>query len=161
MPMSSEQSLTIPTARVFTPLLEPSRYKGAHGGRGSGKSHFFAELLVDRHLDRGIRSVCIRENQKSLKESAKRLIEDKIQSLGLTERHGFKVWKESIETPGDGRIIFQGRQDHTAESIKSLEGFHTAWVEEAQTLSATSRQILRPTIRGGSSELWFSWARSR
>lgn len=149
--------LTIPTAKVFAPLLRPSRYKGAWGGRGSGKSHFFAELLVDRHLDQGVRSVCIRENQKSLKESAKRLIEDKIQSLGLTERHGFKIFKEVIETPGDGMILFQGMADHTAESIKSLEGFQTAWVEEAQTLSATSLKLLRPTIRGEGSELWFSW----
>ena len=155
--MSNAQSLTIPTARVFAPLLEPSRYKGAYGGRGSGKSHFFAELLVDRHLDQGMRSVCIRENQKSLKESAKRLIEDKLIDLGLTERHGFKVWKEVIETPGDGMIMFQGMQDHTAESIKSLEGFHTAWVEEAQTLSSTSLKLLRPTIRGDDSEIWFSW----
>jgi phage terminase large subunit len=104
-----------------------------------------------------MRSVCIRENQKSLKESAKRLIEDKLIDLGLTERHGFKVWKEVIETPGDGMIMFQGMQDHTAESIKSLEGFHTAWVEEAQTLSSTSLKLLRPTIRGDDSEIWFSW----
>ena len=150
-------SLTIPTAEAFGPLCQPSRYKGAWGGRGSGKSHFFAELLVDRHTDHGMRSVCIRELQKSLKESAKRLIEDKILSMRLTERHGFKVFKEVIETPGDGIILFQGMQDHTAESIKSLEGFDTAWVEEAQTMSANSLKMLRPTIRGDGSELWFSW----
>lgn len=54
-------------------------------------------------------------------------------------------------------MIFQGMQDHTAESIKSLEGFDRAWVEEAQTLSSESLKLLRPTIRAEGSELWFSW----
>ena len=151
-------SLSIPTAEVFEPLRAPARYKGAYGGRGSGKSHFFAEKLIDDSLyEKGLRSVCIREVQKSLKDSAKRLIEDKLQDMGLGERHGFKVFREVIETPGDGAIVFQGMQDHTAESIKSLEGFGRAWVEEAQTMSANSLKLLRPTIRGENSELWFSW----
>lgn len=102
-------------------------------------------------------SVCIREVQKSLKDSAKRLIENKLQALGLGEADGFKVFTDKIQTPGDGIVIFQGMQDHTAESIKSLEGFKRAWVEEAQTLSATSLSLLRPTIRADQSELWFSW----
>jgi phage terminase large subunit len=108
-------------------------------------------------LDPGTRSVCIREVQKSLKDSAKRLIEDKLGELELGEVDGFKVFREVIETPGDGVITFQGMQDHTAESIKSLEGFRRAWVEEAQTLSARSLSLLRPTIRADGSELWFSW----
>ncbi len=150
--------LKIPTARVFQPLLEPSRYKGAWGGRGSGKSHFFGEKLIDDSLyEPGLLSVCIREVQKSLKDSAKRLLETKLQSLGLGEADGFKVFRDVIQTPGDGIIIFQGMQDHTAESIKSLEGFKRAWVEEAQTLSSTSLKLLRPTIRSEGSELWFSW----
>ena len=156
-PMSTALSLTIPTAKVFVPLLQPSRYKALFGGRGSGKSHFFAELLVDKHLDQGVRSVCVRENQRSLSESAKRLLQDKIEAMGLTERHGFKIWKDRIETPGDGMILFQGMQDHTAESIKSMESIDYCWVEEAQTLSSTSLKLLRPTIRGENSELWFSW----
>jgi phage terminase large subunit len=154
----SSKLLSIPTAEVFEPLLVPSRYKAAHGGRGSGKSHFFGEKLIDDSLyEKGLRSVCIREVQKSLKDSAKRLIEDKLQDMGLGERHGFKVFREVIETPGDGVILFQGMQDHTSESIKSLEGFDRAWAEEAQTLSANSLKLLRPTIRKDGSELWFSW----
>lgn len=150
--------LQIPTARVFKPLLQPARYKGAWGGRGSGKSHFFAGLLIrDSILERGTRSVCIREVQKSLRDSAKRLIEDKLGELGLGEADGFKPFKELIQTPGDGVITFQGMQDHTAESIKSLEGFKRAWVEEAQSLSARSLSLLRPTIRAEGSQLLFSW----
>lgn len=149
-------TITIPSARRFGPLMQPSRYKGAHGGRGSGKSHFFAELLVERCLMYpGTRAVCIREVQKSLKESAKRLIEDKISALGVS--HEFRVQNEQIGTPGDGVIIFVGMRDHTSESVKSLEGFNIAWVEEAQTLSKKSLDMLRPTIRTRGSELWFSW----
>lgn len=157
------RKLTIETAAIFQPLLTPARYKAAYGGRGSGKSHFFAELGVEDALrapgeiGEGLRVVCVREIQKSLKESAKRLLESKISSLRLTEADGFKVYTDRIATPGDGTIIFQGMQDHTAESIKSLEGFHRAWVEEAQSLSARSLELLRPTIRASKSELWFSW----
>jgi phage terminase large subunit len=148
--------LRIPTAPVFRPLLEPARYKGAYGGRGSGKSHFFGELMVERCLMYpGTLAVCIREVQRSLVQSSKRLIETKIQELGVGSQ--FNVFHDRIETPGDGLIIFQGMQDSTAESIKSLEGYRVAWTEEAQTLSHRSLQLLRPTIRAEGSELWFSW----
>lgn len=150
--------LDIETPEVFEPLCQPSPYKGAWGGRGSGKSYFFADKLIeDAVYQKGLLSVCIREIQKDLKDSAKRLIESRLTHYGLGEADGFKIFKTEIQTPGDGIIIFHGMQDHTAESIKSLEGFHRAWVEEAHTLSATSLQILRPTIRVKDSELWFSW----
>jgi phage terminase large subunit len=149
--------LAIETAEAFEPLLVPSRYKGAYGGRGSGKSHFFAGMLVEEHFrNPGMRSVCIREVQKSLKDSAKKLIEDKIAEMGLGGS-GFACLEHETRTPGGGLIIYQGMQDHTAESIKSLEGFDRAWVEEAQTLSSRSLSLLRPTIRAPGSELWFSW----
>lgn len=154
-------SLDIHTARVFTPLLEPRRYKGAKGGRGSGKSHFFAELLVERCvMDSNTRAVCIREIQSTLKESSKRLIEDKIKALNV-ERY-FEPLHDCIHVlDGAGRrrgiIIFMGMQNHTSTSIKSLEGYDIAWVEEAQSLSVTSLKLLRPTIRKKGSELWFSW----
>lgn len=149
-------ALEIKTAEVFEPLLQPARYKGAYGGRGSGKSHFFAEMLVEDSLRfPGLRSVCIREVQKTLAQSAKRLIEDKIALLGVGRY--FDVQRDLVGTPGGGLIIFQGMQDHTAESIKSLEGFNRAWIEEAQTLSTRSLTLLRPTIRAEGSEIWASW----
>lgn len=148
-------TLNIPTARVFLPLLQPSRYKGAWGGRGSGKSHFFAGLAVERCIEfSGQRILCVREVQKSLRDSAKRLIEDKIREF---EAPGFEILDKVIRTPGGGEINFVGMQDHTAESIKSLEGYDVAWVEEARSLSPTSLRLLRPTIRKPGSELWFSW----
>lgn len=150
--------LEIQTPRAFAPFLGPKRYKAAYGGRGSGKSHFFAEEIVDTAIrKKGLRVVCVREVQKSLKESAKRLIEDKITLHGVWPLFGGKPRNDHITTPGGGVILFQGMQDHTAESIKSLEGFDIAWVEEAQTLSDLSLEFLRPTIRKPGSELWFSW----
>lgn len=155
--------LKIETAEVFSPLLEPSRYKGAWGGRGSGKSHFFGGMLVEDHLTafgdtgEGMRSVCIREVQKDLAQSSKALIEAKLRQFGLGEAQGFKVFRDVIQTPGDGVIIFKGMQDYTAESVKSLEDFKRAWWEEAQTATAHSLNLLRPTIRAPGSQLWFTW----
>ena len=150
----TRRAVQIETARVFQPLLEPARYKGAWGGRGSGKSHFFAGLLVEECLaTKGTLAIGVREVQKSLKESAKRLIEAKLAEYGIGEADGFKIYEDRIRTPGDGVIGFQGMQDHTAESVKSLEGYRLAWVEEAQTLSARSLTLLRPTIRASGSEL--------
>jgi phage terminase large subunit len=147
---------TIEIAPVFEPLLSPSRYKGAFGGRGSGKSQFFADLMMIYAVSKpGFRALCCREVQKSLKESAKRLIEIKIQERGLGKL--FEVQEAQIKTPGGGLIAFAGLQDHTSESIKSYEGFDVAWIEEAQTVSERSLNLLRPTIRAPGSEIWASW----
>jgi phage terminase large subunit len=157
------RTLRLETSAVFEPLLAPSRYKGAWGGRGSGKSHFFAEKLIEDAMaepgdsGEGLRSVCIREVQKDLAQSSKLLIETKLNHHGLTEVDGFKVYRDVIQTPKDGLMIFKGMNDYTADSIKSLEGFKRAWWEEAQTATAHSLNLLRPTLRATGSELWFSW----
>jgi phage terminase large subunit len=152
----SSTTLEIPTARIFSPLLNDARYKGAWGGRGSGKSHFFAGLVIEKCLMKpGSRILCVREVQKSLKESAKRLLEDKIREFGLGGQ--FDCIETEIKTPGGGVISFTGMKDHTAESVKSYEGYDVAWVEEAQSVSPRSLALLRPTIRSSGSELWFSW----
>lgn len=155
----SSSVLQIETPEVFLPLLQPARYKGAHGGRGSGKSHFFGEMLIEECLIQPTRAVCVREIQKSLEQSVKRLLEDKINRLGVASR--FRVLDTRIEVDNGGLIVFQGMQNHTADSIKSLEGFRVAWVEEAQSLSQRSLDLLRPTIRMPGSELWFSWNPSK
>jgi phage terminase large subunit len=151
----SLSTLRIETPAVFAPLLNPARYKGAHGGRGSGKSHFFGELLIERSIIEKTDAVCVREVQKSLDQSVKKLLESKIESMnaGLY----FDVQDKKILSKKGGLIIFQGMQNHTADSIKSLEGYDIAWVEEAQSLSQRSLDLLRPTIRKQNSELWFSW----
>jgi phage terminase large subunit len=144
------------------PLLAPTdsagktaRYLGIHGGRGSGKSHFFGELLIERSIIEKTDAVCIREKQKSLDQSVKKLLEEKIQTMNAGAY--FEVQDKKIHSSNGGLIIFQGMANTTAESIKSLEGYDIAWVEEAQTLSQRSMDMLRPTIRKPSSQLWFSW----
>jgi len=156
--------LQIPTAEVFEPLLAEARDKGAWGGRGSGKSHFFAGLMIEDCLaepgnnkGEGLRGVCIREVQKDLAQSSKLLIESKLSELSLGEADGFKVFRDVIRTPGDGLLIFKGMQDYTAESIKSLEGFKRAWWEEAQSATKHSIKLLRPTMRAPGSQMWWSW----
>jgi phage terminase large subunit len=151
------KSLEIKTPEWSLPLLEASRYKGAWGGRGSGKSHMFAEMMLEEHIiNQSQSSVCVREIQKSLNQSVKRLLEMKIQEMNAGAY--FEVQDAVIKSKkADGRIIFQGMQNHTADSIKSLEGYDRAWVEEAQSLSQTSLDLLRPTIRKPGSELWFTW----
>ncbi|MBX9853907.1 MAG: PBSX family phage terminase large subunit [Gemmatimonadaceae bacterium] len=152
---------TLPVARTMPAWAEPlrgaRRYKGAKGGRGSGKSHFFAEELVERAVENpDYRAVCVREIQRSLEFSAKALIEKKIRTLGVSSQ--FEVTSRLIRRRGgSGLIIFEGLQDHTADTLKSLEGFDLAWVEEAQSLSERSIDILLPTIRAPGSEVWFSW----
>ena len=155
--MPQKIELEIQTPAWAVPLLQPSRYKGASGGRSSGKSHFYAELAVEEMVcDPGLHVVCIREVQRSLKFSAKSLVESKIHALGVTDL--FQVLSTEIRRRnGNGIMIFAGMQDHTADSLRSLEGFGRAWVEEAHSLSDRSLNLLLPTIRAPDSEIWFSW----
>lgn len=148
-------TLQIQTPRVYAPLLADARYKGAYGGRGSGKSHFFAEMVLEECIREKTDVVCLREIQKSLKFSVKKLLENKISSMNAGAY--FEVQNEQIKSSSGGVIIFQGMQDHTSDSIKSLEGFKIAWFEEAQTASQRSLDLLRPTIRSPGSQLLFTW----
>jgi len=148
--------LKLKVPRKLQPLLLPRRYKGAYGGRGGAKSHFFAEQVISRCLQSTTRVVCIREVQNSIKDSVKQLLSDKITALGVQSY--FDIVQDEIRCVKNGSIItFKGMQSYNATNIKSLEGYDVAWVEEAQTLSHGSLKLLRPTIRKEGSELWFSW----
>ncbi len=154
--------LDIPTPRKYLPLLAEKapdgnypRYLCVHGGRGSGKSHFFGEMMIERSATSTIDAVCIREVQRTLNQSVKKLLEGKIQSLNAGAY--FEVQDKRILSAHGGQIIFEGMQNHTADSIKSLEGYGVAFIEEAQSLSQRSLDLLRPTIRTPKSQLWFGW----
>lgn len=152
--------LRIEVPRKLKPLLQRKRYKGAYGGRGGAKSHFFAEQIAVRCGTSPTRAVCIREVQKSIKDSVRQLIVDKILQHGLEDV--LEILESEIRgkegTPAEGSlIVFKGMQSYNAANIKSLEGFDIAWCEEAQTLSQASLDMLRPTLRKPGSELWFSW----
>jgi len=150
------RNLDIQTPPAFLPLLPPRQFKGARGGRGGSKSHFFAGLLVEEMLSQHTRAACVREVQDSIKDSVKQLIEDKIQTYGAASR--FKITeREIVSQKTDSLVIFRGLQNHTATSIKSLEGFNRAWYEEAQSLSQKSLELATNTFRKPNTEQWFSW----
>jgi phage terminase large subunit len=147
--------LKVEVPRKLKPLLGQARYKGAYGGRGGAKSHFFAEQVILKAYVSPARIVCIREVQNSIKDSVKQLLIDKINKFDLME--SFEVLEQEIRGPFGSMIIFKGMQSYNASNIKSLEGYDVVWVEEAQTLSQHSLDMLRPTLRKPESELWFSW----
>ncbi|MCH7499418.1 MAG: terminase [Nitrospinae bacterium] len=147
------QKIKIPVA--FSELLTPSRYKAYHSGRGAAKSHSGASAALIRGGERKLRIGCFREVQLSIKDSIKQLLDDKIAAYGLG---GFY---ESLQNEIRGRngtnFIFAGLGKMTTDQIKSMEGLDIALVEEAQTISARSLEVLIPTIRNAGSELWFFW----
>lgn len=155
-PFSSPLSiLNVEVSRALAPLLQPSRYKAARGGRGGAKSHFYAEQIIARCFRQKTRVACIREVQATIKDSVRELLIQKIQKLGLGKH--FEILETEIRGPRGSLIVFKGMQSYNAENIKSLEDFDIAWVEEAQTFSEKSLRLLRPTIRKEGSEIWFSW----
>jgi phage terminase large subunit len=146
--------MKIATPDPFEGLSTPSRYKAYYGGRGAGKSHAFATELVLRGAQRARTILCCRETQVSIRDSVKRLLEQKIRTTGLA--HLYASTKEEIRGLNGTLFLFHGLRANL-DSIRSLEGVDIAWVEEAASLSQASLDILIPTIRKEGSEIWFSW----
>ena len=134
-------SIRVEVPRKLKPLLYPKRYKGAYGGRGGAKSHFFAEQALVKCYAAPVRVVCIREIQDSIRDSVRQLLVDKIQKLGMGTF--FTVLESEVRGANGSLIIFKGMQSYNAETIKSLEAYDIAWVEEAQTLSQRSTSSLK------------------
>lgn len=146
--------LEIP-AKMLPFQTKKKRHKIARGGRGSAKSWSIARILAIRGYAEPTRWLCCRETQKSIKESSHRLLADQIQALGLGSF--YDVQRDAIKGPNGTEFSFAGLKEHTADSIKSYEGFDGAWIEEAHTVSDRSAQVLIPTIRKAGSELWWSY----
>lgn len=145
--------LTAEIPEAFEGLLEPHRYKVFYGGRGGAKSQTFAIVLLLMGMQKPIRVLCAREVQKSIKDSVKRLLDDEISRLGLG---GFYTSLEAEIRGANGTLfVFYGL--HNMSSLKSMKGLTYCWVEEAESISDRSLDILRPTIREPGSELWFSF----
>jgi phage terminase large subunit len=136
-------------------LFEPSRYKVARGGRGSGKSWGVARALLLRGTQKPTRVLCTREVQKSIQQSVHQLLKDQIEALGLASF--YEVLTTEIRGKNGSAFHFGGLSDQTAESLKSFEGVDVCWVEEAQAVSKRSWDILIPTIRKESSEIWITY----
>jgi hypothetical protein len=144
---------SIPEA--FGGLFDAARYKAYYGGRGSGKSHSLAAALLIEGAKRPLRILCAREVQRSIKDSVKQLLDDKIEVMDIGSF--YTSTRDEIRGQNGTSFIFAGLGQMTAEQIKSMEGIDRVWVEESQTISARSLEILIPTIRKTGSELWFSW----
>jgi len=137
-------------------LTEQRRYKSIRGGRGSGKSHTVARALLAKGASiPGFRVACCREVQKSIEGSVKRLLDDLIAEYELHDY--FESQRTKIITALGGEFTFHGLREHNSDAIKSLEGCHVAWLEEAQRISERSWQILTPTMRMDDSEIWATW----
>ena len=133
----------------------PVRWRAAYGGRGSAKSHSLAAALLVKGVQGTLRVGCYREIQKSIKDSVKRLLDDKIRDMELSE------WYESTDTEIRGKrnntlFIFNGLRSNP-DAVKSTEGLDVAAVFEANKVSQRSWDLLIPTVRKPGSEIWAEW----
>ena len=135
------------------PLLRPKKFKVIYGGRGSGKSMTVADLLLLKCKTEGARISGMREHMNSIDDSVHALFEDEINRLEL---EGFEVLRSDITSDTGGAIRYKGLA-RNPESVKSMHGFDIFWVEEAATLSKRSLDLLIPTLRAESSELWLTF----
>ena len=136
-------------------LFRPARYKVARGGRGSAKSWSFARALLLMGVQKKLRVLCAREIQLSIKQSVHKLLKDQIERLGLGKH--YTVLETEIRAKNGTEFAFTGLSTLTVETIKSFEGYDICWVEEGQTISKRSWEILIPTIRKEGSEIWISY----
>lgn len=133
---------------------ESPRYLAIHGGRGGGKSRSIATALVLRAARNPLRILCAREIQKSIRDSVKRLLDDEIKRCGLS---AFYTSTETEIRGANGSLFLFAGLRANVDSIKSLEGVDVAWIEEAQSVSQASLDVLIPTIRKPGSQVVFSW----
>jgi phage terminase large subunit len=143
--------LTLPGKLEFLETLK-RRYKVVIGGRGSAKSQSISDLCIKDSQVSGLKIGCFREFQNSIEDSVHSLLKDEIKRLGA---EGFNVQATQITNSSGGMFKFRGLA-RNADAMKSMHGFKRFWVEEAQTISADSLQLLTPTLREEDSEIWMS-----
>ena len=144
----------LPEKLIFL-VTSQSRYKIARGGRGSAKSWSFARALLTMGASKRYRFLCAREVQRSIKDSVHKLLKDQIETLKLGSF--YQVLETEIRGRNGTEFAFTGLSTLTVDTIKSFEGVDICWVEEGQTVSKRSWDILIPTIRKDDSEIWVSY----
>jgi phage terminase large subunit len=132
-------------------LFKPKRYKVLYGGRGAAKSWGVARALLIQAMQKKLLILCAREFQNSIEDSVHKLLSDQIEKMGLSKFYTIK--NNEIEGSNGSRFIFRGLKMNV-NSIKSFEAVDIVWVEEAQTVSKNSWDVLIPTIRRPNSEIW-------
>ena len=150
--MTALQKVDIPGK--FQALIQPARYKVFYGGRGGAKSWAVARVLLGMAASRRLRILCARELQTSIADSVHRLLADQIYAMGLQQN--FEIVKTAIRSTTGSEFLFKGLR-MSIQEIKSTEGVDICWVEEAQSVSADSWDILIPTIRKQGSEIWVTF----
>lgn len=141
----------------FRPLFDTNwREAAVYGGRYSLKSHTIARYLLIRARQKRTRVACFREFQNSIAESSHQLLADLIKMYDLSE---FEVTNNAIVNRVNGSdFLFKGLWNNE-QSIKSIEGIDIAWVEEAQTVSTNSIEVLTPTVRKEGSQIVYTYNR--
>ncbi|WP_310607090.1 PBSX family phage terminase large subunit [Buttiauxella brennerae] len=143
-----------PMRAMMRPLFEPHRVKCLYGGRGSGKSWDVAEALIEIAVRSEVRVLCLRRVQKSIAASSHQLLSDTIRRLGYESE--FTITNNAIRSKQGAEFMFMGLQSNL-DSVKSIEGVDICWVEEAHSISRDAWEILLPTIRRISSEVWVTF----
>lgn len=133
---------------------ENIRYFDLPGGRDSAKSHSVAQDLIELSLEDPALFLCTREFQNSIKESAKKLLWDKIEDKKLENL--FTQTLDEIRCVNGARFIFKGMHND-AQTIKSTEGIKYVWIEEAQSISIKSLETLVPTVRIDGAKFWLTY----
>jgi phage terminase large subunit len=135
-------------------LFKPARYKVLWGGRGGAKSWGIARALLITGSSKPIRVLCAREFQTSIKDSVHKLLSDQIVAMNLVEF--YEITDRTIRGKNGTEFNFVGLKNNVA-NVKSYEGVDICWVEEAQSVSKRSWDVLIPTIRKEASEIWVSF----
>ncbi len=148
-----DKKISIPEKTIFL-LQDKSRYKVLYGGRGSGKSVNVALCLILIAIKRKVRILCTRQIQGSIKDSVYKLLKDLISQYGF-DRY-FEITLDTIRGVNGSEFIFKGLKSSVAE-IKSMQGLDYCWVEEAESVTAESWDVLIPTIREEGSEIWVTF----
>jgi len=148
--------MNIEVPEKLLPLYETKkRFIDIHGGRGSGKSHGVADFLLCQSRTKKARILCCREIQRSIKDSVWQLITEKISQYGWDSL--FDITDQCIVCKKTGSdFIFKGLRGN-AQDIKSTEGIQYAWVEESQSVSRKSLEVLVPTVRNPESQIIFTY----
>ncbi len=154
-PTQPNRVVNISLPKKLSFLLKLHTYKVIYGGRGGAKSWSVADALLALGAAQKLRILCAREIQKSIKQSVHQLLKDRITALGLDSF--YTVYDTEIRGGNGTLFVFSGLSDFTADSIKSFEGIDIVWVEEAQSVTKNSWDILIPTIRKENSEIWMTF----
>lgn len=140
----------------FKPLIaEKWRYKIYYGSRGGAKTYSFATAAILKCLQGKQKILCCREIMDSISDSVYATIVLRISEMNLSEY--FTITKSEIVcNTTKSSFIFAGLF-RNIEKIKSIPGITICWINEANTVSEESLQLLFPTIREEGSEIWIEF----